>query len=352
MFDAWLRRAICCPTDKSVLTESGDELVCESGHRFPVVDGIPVLISDVIEPTFHVTKKSLEAARNQNSWKKDPLFLSTVGIDEDQRIAIKRGHQCENEKIDPVVSYLVAHTSGMMYKHMVGHLKSYPIPDIDLPMSNGAYFVDIGCSWGRWCIAAAQKGYCAVGIDPSLGAVLAGRRVAQRMGFDIKWLVGDARQLPFKDSAFDVVHSYSVFQHFKIEDVNTSVAEVSRVIKQNGMTKIQLANRYGMRSLYHQARRGFRPAKNFEVRYLSPSTMRALFVSAGFDVELTTDCYFGLGLQKADVKFMPWNKRAMLTVSEALKKLSIYVRPLRLVADSICIIGSHHATKSKLGPLA
>ena len=46
-------------------------------------------------------------------------------------------------------------------------------------------------------MSAAKKGYRAVGIDPSLGAVMAARRVARQLGLEIKCIVGDARFLPF-----------------------------------------------------------------------------------------------------------------------------------------------------------
>jgi cyclopropane fatty-acyl-phospholipid synthase-like methyltransferase len=40
----------------------------------------------------------------------------------------------------------------------------------------GKLLLDIGCSWGRWSISAARNGWCVVGIDPSLGAIMAARR--------------------------------------------------------------------------------------------------------------------------------------------------------------------------------
>ena len=41
--------------------------------------------------------------------------------------------------------------------------------------TGGTRLLDIGCSWGRWSLAAAARGYDAVGIDPSLGAIMAAR---------------------------------------------------------------------------------------------------------------------------------------------------------------------------------
>ena len=99
--------------------------------------------------------------------------------------------------IDPVVAYLIAATNGLMYRHLIGRLESYPIPDIDLPPGEGRTLLDVGCSWGRWSLAAARLGYTVIGIDPSLGAVMAARRVARQLNLAATFLVGDARHLPF-----------------------------------------------------------------------------------------------------------------------------------------------------------
>ena len=66
---------------------------------------------------------------------------------------------------------------------------------------------------GRWSIAAARKGFSVVGIDPSLGAVMAARRIAKELNLDIKYLVADGRFLPFRERQFKVAYSYSVLQH-------------------------------------------------------------------------------------------------------------------------------------------
>jgi SAM-dependent methyltransferase len=76
----------------------------------------------------------------------------------------------------------------------IGH----PIPDIRLPQGQAKLLLDVGCSWGRWSIAARRKGYSPVGLDPSLGAVLAARRIADSLGLAFYGVVGDARILPFR----------------------------------------------------------------------------------------------------------------------------------------------------------
>jgi 2-polyprenyl-3-methyl-5-hydroxy-6-metoxy-1,4-benzoquinol methylase len=146
---------------------------------------------------------------------RDPsLFLESLGVsDAEKKRALEIARAGENS-IDPVVSVIIAATSGYAYKHLVGKLRTYPIPDLRLPAVDGKTLLDIGCNWGRWSVAAARKGYRVVGVDPSLGAIMAARRVARQLDVDIDYIVADARYLPFEDGTLDVF-SYSV--------INTSV---------------------------------------------------------------------------------------------------------------------------------
>src|SRR5204863_8472237 len=136
-----------------------------------------------------------------------------------------------------------------------GVLDRYPIPVLRLPDGGGRRLLDVGCSWGRWSMAAARNGYRVVGIDPSLGAVMAARRVARDLKFDASFVVGDARFLPFVQDSFDTVFSYSVIQHFSKVDAKQAIGEIARVLAHGGTTKVQMPSQLGIRCLYHQFRR-------------------------------------------------------------------------------------------------
>jgi SAM-dependent methyltransferase len=117
-------------------------------------------------------------------------------------------------EIDPFVQNIIAATNGMLYISLIGKLTDYPIPYLRLPSGEGKRFLEIGCNWGRWCIAAARLGYRPVGIDPSLKGIRAARQVAQQLGIEAHYVVADGRYLPFANGTFDQVFSYSVLQHF------------------------------------------------------------------------------------------------------------------------------------------
>jgi ubiquinone/menaquinone biosynthesis C-methylase UbiE len=218
---------------------------------------------------------------------------------------------------------------------LINKLTRYPIPDFRLPQGNGERMLDVGCNWGRWSIAAARKNYKPVGIDPSLDAVLAARRVSKQLNVETNFVVGDARFLPFADDAFDICFSYSVLQHFSKENAKTSLAEIGRTVKKNGKIFVQMPNKYGIRSFYNNWRRGFTEGEGFDVRYWTPSELIKTFKETFGETEMTTDCYFGLGIQKSDVDLLPLPYKMVVHSSEILRKISGVFSPLTKVADSL-----------------
>lgn len=342
--DPHLLGSLVCPRHRVPLGETGSSLCCPRGHQYPVVDGIPILIDEGPE-TIWVAGESLKHGWNPDEYAaKDPYHLGTMvsksGQVKFQDLLRRRGH-----RVDPVVSLLVSATNGIAYKHLVGKLQDYPIPHLRLPAANGQFLLDVGCNWGRWCIAAARLGYRPIGIDPSLGAVLAGKRVADQLGLDIRFVVGDARSLPFPDGSLDFAYSYSVLQHFSREDAVQAIQEIGRILRVNGRSSIQMPTTFGLRCLYHQARRRFRKARAFEVRYWSIPTLRRVFRGSVGPTTFSVDCFFGIGLQAADLHFMPPSYRAVIRVSEMLRVSSRVVPWLFYLADSVYV----ESTKTAAG---
>jgi uncharacterized protein YbaR (Trm112 family) len=157
-----LLEMLVCPRDKEELLLEGERLRCARGHKYAVIEGIPILLVSEAEQT-HV-----EGTRS--------LLVAEIG-NASQLPRFDVGHG----EIDPFVQGTIGATNGSLYADLIGRLKEYPIPKLRLPPGNGALFLEIGCSWGRWCIAAARAGYHPVGIDPSLKGVRAARRVSRQL---------------------------------------------------------------------------------------------------------------------------------------------------------------------------
>ena len=328
--DPWLLEHMVCPRDHRRLTQLGDELDCGE-HRYPIVQGVPMMLLDNVPHTLDIARRSIEAASGNRT---STLFLDTLSLSDNEKQGIV-ALAATGGPIDPVVAHLVAATNGLMYKHLIGRLDRYPVPPAPLPPGNGRRLLDIGCSWGRWTVAASQAGYEAIGVDPSLGAVLAARRAAAQVGASSRYLVADARHLPFPPGTYDNVFSYSVIQHFSRADAVRSVSEIGRVLRPGGLAKVQMPTRFGLRCLYHQARRGFREGRNFEVRYWNGGELERLFTSQIGPTSVEADCFFGIGLQASDAEILTPALRRVLRASEWMKARSRRWPALVRVADSV-----------------
>ena len=325
---------LACPRHGGALQAGGDGLACAQGCRYPVVDGVPILLRPDAEQSLWVANASLAGARREPA--ADPYYIDTLGISPDDRDEVRRlMAQADRGAIDPVVSHLVVATCGNAYRHLKGKLTEYPLPDLRLPCGEGRVLVDLGCNWGRWTLAAARKGYRVVGVDPSIGAVMAARRLARELGLDAAFVVGDARFLPLRDEVVDVALSYSVLQHLSKEDAVLVLRHVARVLKPGGRSLIQMPSRNGIRCIYQQARRGFRAPTGFEVRYWGYGQLLRTFGRELGPTSASVDCFFGIGLQYSDVRLMSPALKVIVTVSELLRRASRWFAPLKWVADSL-----------------
>jgi len=328
-WDAPIAKFLACPRDLTPLHCQTAALVCERGHSYSIIDGVPVLLVPEVEQTHPEGTRSLIVA-----WSRDVSSLPKFEVREGQ--------------IDTHVKNWISATNGNLYGHLVGKLADYPIPEIRLPPGEGRLFLEVGCNWGRWCLAAARAGYRVVGVDPSLKAIRAANRVAAQLGIDASYLVADGRALPFVNDIFDQVFSYSVLQHFSKPHAREAMVQIRRVLRPRGRALVQMPNAFGLRCLYHQIRRGFRTTRRFEVRYWRPAELRSTFSATIGPSELDADGYFSLNVQPSDLHLMPLRYRCVIHCSEFLRRMSGIFPVLVKCADSL-YVSSTRAESSAAG---
>jgi SAM-dependent methyltransferase/uncharacterized protein YbaR (Trm112 family) len=319
MLDSALRDLLCCPRDRSSLRLSRDGLACDQGHSYACVDGVPILLLEEAEATHPAIEQSLRGSLASAGPPSGPSGMAGA------------------DAVDAYVQDQIVGTNGLLYRDARHQLHRYPIPELRLPPGGGKRLLDVGCNWGRWSIAACQQGYQVTGIDPSLQAVLAARRVAARLSVAPVYVVADARFLPFRTGAFDQVFSYSVLQHFAPAHLDAALRQIGRVLRDDGQSLVQMANAFGLRSLQHQAQRRFRTATGFEVRYWTPARLLSRFRTAIGPSRLAVDGFLSLNAQAADLDLLPARYRLVVHCSELLRKLSAVAPPLRYLADSLYV---------------
>jgi 2-polyprenyl-3-methyl-5-hydroxy-6-metoxy-1,4-benzoquinol methylase len=239
-----------------------------------------------------------------------------------------------SEEVDEHVRASLIKTHGNLYRG--ARLTRYPIPSFPLPAGQGRTLLDLGCNWGRWTIAAARAGYRPTGIDRGKKAIRAAHRVADQLGIEAEYVLGDVRELPFPDSSFDAVFSYSVLQHLAKDDVRTVTSQIRRVLRPGGIVWIEMPNARGPLNLARQVGRGFSAGTGHDVRYWTIPELRTAFGSIGA-VSIAADGFFTINPQVNDLDLLPPRSRAIVHISDGLRRASTHVPALVHVADSLVV---------------
>ena len=95
--------------------------------------------------------------------------------------------------------------------------------------------LDICCGAGTNTVYLAEKGFQVTGIDISSKAVEYARKKAEQANVKINFMVQNFLKLPFKDEEFDFVFDMGCFHHVEVEDRNTFIKRVRRVLKNDGL---------------------------------------------------------------------------------------------------------------------
>lgn len=142
-----------------------------------------------------------------------------------------------NYKIEKVKKYYDKYGSsydkernGTYYYSFINEIETAGV----LPYCENKRTLEIGCGSGIILDRVNNVADHAVGMDLSVGMLQSCR------GKGLNVTEGDATKIPFEDNAFDVVYSFKVLPH--IENLSAVVAEVSRVLKSDGIAVLEFYN--------------------------------------------------------------------------------------------------------------
>jgi len=94
------------------------------------------------------------------------------------------------------------------YDYFSRFMESSAVQFLDrLDVAPGTSLLDVACGSGQLALIAARRGARVTGIDIATNSILAARGRASAEGLDARFDEGDAEDLPYPDSSFDVVAS-------------------------------------------------------------------------------------------------------------------------------------------------
>ncbi|MBV6429336.1 MAG: Ubiquinone/menaquinone biosynthesis C-methyltransferase UbiE [Haliscomenobacter sp.] len=177
----------------------------------------------------------------------------------------------------------VTEQKKQLFKERIQQLSTH----FDLTKKNK--MLDIGASSGVMVALAADMGWDAYGIEPSLSGVELCK--AKKMNV----LQSKAEKLPFPDNYFDLVHSHHVFEH--LNNPFEAAAEVFRVLKPGGKFFIEVPNQFDNIHFFRYRMMGKVPVRKRGIRsihhlyFFSKKNLQELLQNAGFNNVQVTDKY-------------------------------------------------------------
>ena len=140
----------------------------------------------------------------------------------------------------------------------------------------GKKLLDVCCGTGRNTLALAATGARVWGLDGAIGMLETAQANAVAEGFDVTFVQGDARALPFEDNQFDGVVGTRFMYMVKGEDKRTVVSEFARVVRPGGKIALHFNNGlWGTKNELAEIFFGRKP--RFRDRYLWPGQVSHLF---------------------------------------------------------------------------
>jgi ubiquinone/menaquinone biosynthesis C-methylase UbiE len=103
-------------------------------------------------------------------------------------------------------------------------------------VQTGHRVLDIGCGTGTFAmlIKGLYPDVDIVGLDPDPKALARAKRKAERSAVSVRLDQGFSRELPCPEASFDRVFSTFMFHHLPLDERQTTLSEVRRVLRPGG----------------------------------------------------------------------------------------------------------------------
>ena len=105
----------------------------------------------------------------------------------------------------------------------------------------GKTALEVGSGGGILSEEICKMGFTTTGIEPASESIQAAQQHANAEGLNIKYEQGTGEHLPYPDQSFDCVFCCDVLEH--VRDLPKVIAEISRVLKPNGVFIYDTLNR-------------------------------------------------------------------------------------------------------------
>ncbi len=231
--DSILGKCSCCTLSSSPAqvekchNSNGKDIIegvlsCSCGRSFPIIDSVPILLSETQHHFIKLQKK----------------YGSSASI----------GHRAE---------YLNAAQCNMLEKTKKSfgfEWLRYPARfveeeekifreeiQLDVSLLQNKLILDAGCGMGRFTRVAAGFGAEVIGVDFS-DSVFRAKEITRHLP-SVHIVQADVLRLPFRDSAFDIIYSFGVLHH--TPDTKKAFCALTKKLKINGHISVWVYGKAG-----------------------------------------------------------------------------------------------------------
>lgn len=265
-----------------------------------------------------------------------------------QKIYEKLDYQPEPEiyqsRVPWIIQQQIAATNGIHYADRIGRLSDFPkynLPVQPVESNDLPVMLDIGCGWGRWLVAGAEKGYLPVGVDIRLEFCQTSRAVLREMNKPGYAFVADLDNLPFKDDIFNLIWSFSVIQHNHKTKLLSCLSHIERILSQKGFAMLEFPNKNGIRNALGPARKFAKSGENplnWNVRYYTIPEYKAIFGHFFDNFSFKNHSFLGIGVLPEDLKYVSFKNKIACSLSLLGTQLTKIIPGLKYFSDSIYIV--------------
>ncbi len=152
--------------------------------------------------------------------------------------------------------------------------------DLVAQYAQSATVLDLCCGSGEHLIHFACKIKEGKGLDYSVPFVARAKKTTAELGIqNIEFVQGNARKMPFENSYFDLVYSFSSLYY--IPNVEEVVNEIARVLRPLGKCVLDLGNLYSLNTISCRYYPDY--AEHFDISVLH---MRQYFRNANLNIQI------------------------------------------------------------------
>lgn len=198
---------LCCPESRTALKREGDFLVCGQNMKFPIINGIPRLLTPTKSEEEEKTRQMMQKFYEQFT------FPGYDGIDDPAVLLDKAGKSGFGKWVDQAISPF-------------------------------ATVLEVGCGTGQMTnFLGLVPTRNVIGVDQSIASLTLGQTFKEK--FDLKnvaFAQGNIFQMPIKENSIDVLICSGVLHH--TPDPRGGFEALLRLVKPGGKILIGLYNTY------------------------------------------------------------------------------------------------------------